>query len=538
MARPTNYHSHGSFAALFVILLVNAACQSPPSLNGDWGIPPQEPLGGVPASLNVAIIADNQLHHLYGDPVWLRSGFTNQVVSVAIRPVQLDFYAPAILQWIVEDIGDRLPLIHLGDALNAGCVWEWNTFVAIMNQTGRGWFMAPGNHDSYYFGNGHFALDDWLRVCDTGDGKDGRMTKDRLVEHYLRALADQQLVSLPATLESDGIHRVSGSGAQANFIDLEEVAWRIDRQRPWRSFVVQRLNVSLPNSPERVVVILLDTNQYARRPRLIPWWFGLRNSGASGEFLDDQIGLVDSWLGQGQVNFLMGHHPYDVITSMGKTAIDRWRGDPGMALYVSAHTHTAQWFVHEGEQTNWLELNVGSTTDWPPEYRTLYSEQAEPVAKVGLRTQRQQVSERWDMQCEPDWEVDPDSPYSYIRYRDLATPDPTRTQVALMNTLLATHSWAIQKIPSSAEKTQWPPGTGSDEDVIAMIKNAMEASSSLDAKVSVARQLRDFDATRSVQSTEDQKQFRLCQAMWSSKYDLDGARAPGVDDAYLLVPRE
>ena len=66
----------------------------------------------------------------------------------------------------------------------------------------------------------------------------------------------------------------------------------------------------------------------------------------------------------------------------------------------------------------------------------------------------------------------------------------------------------------------------------------MGGSSSLDAKIALARELRDFEAARAVESPEDKKQFHLCQAMWSSKYDLDGARAPGVNDAYLLAPKE
>ena len=61
---------------------------------------------------------------------------------------------------------------------------------------------------------------------------------------------------------------------------------------------------------------------------------------------------------------------------------------------------------------------------------------------------------------------------------------------------------------------------------------------SLDTKVALARQLRDFEAARKVVDPDDQRQFHLCQAMWSSKYDLDGARAPGVNDAYLLSPEE
>jgi hypothetical protein len=524
------------------IVLAFGLSQPLSSQEGNWGIPPQEPLKGVPTSLDVAIIADNQIHHLYGDPVWLRNGFTNRFVSEAIRPVQLDFYAPAILRWIVKNIGDRRPIVHLGNALNAGCIWEWETFLAIMNRTGRGWFMAPGNHDAYYFGNGHFALYEWLRVCDRGDGEDGRMTKDRLVELYLHALAAQGSLTLPETLEADGVQRALSADSSAdprpNRIEVEEVAWRIDRRQPWRSFVVQRLSSSPPASPERMVVVLLDTSQYAGRPGIPPWLFGAHSASDKGELLPDQISVVDGWLSRGQVNLLMGHHPYGVITSRGKEAIDRWRREKGVTLFVSAHTHTAQWFVHEGREKNWLELNVGSTTDWPPEFRTLYVERSEAAKKVGLRTQRMPLAYLWDAECKPDWEPDPDGPYYYIRYRDLATPDPARTQIAFMNTLLATHSWVIQKIPSTAGNRNWPPGTRSDQEVLAKIQSTIDGPVSLDTKVALARQLRDFGATRSVESPEDQKQFHLCQAIWSSKYNLDGAYAPEVDDAFLYLPIE
>ncbi len=472
---------------LAAVALAGASCQKPLSLDGSWGIPPQEPERGEAASLELAIIADNQIHNLYGKPVWLRSGFTNQFVSVAIRPVQLDFYAPAIVKWTVENFGERLPLVHLGDALNAGCIWEWEIFLEVMDQSRHGWVMAPGNHDSYYFGNGHFAEDDWLRVCDTGDGADGRMTKDRLVERYLRALAAQGLLTLPADLDGDGIQRASRGGAEAppGSIDVEEVAWRIDRNRPWRSFVVQRLNITDPYSPRRVVVVLLDTSQFSQRPRLVPWWFGMRNAGINGELLADQIGVVDGWLSRDQVNLLMGHHPFGTITSQGQEAIDRWRRDEGMTLYTSAHTHTAQWFVNPGEEKNWLELNVGSTTDWPPEFRTLYVEQAEGAESIGLRTQRYPIADLWDADCAPEWEADPDGPYYYIRYRDLASPDPARTQLALMDTLLATHSWVLQNIPSSAGNTVWPAGTGSDQEVLAKIQSTIDGPASLDFKVAL-----------------------------------------------------
>ena len=114
------------------ILIALAGCRHPTSLDGNWGIPPQEG-SGVALSQEVVLLSDNQIQHLYGEPVWLRSGFTNRLISVAIRAVQLDFYAPDMLEWIARNFGDRHLLIHLGDALNVACRAEWEIFVDRMS---------------------------------------------------------------------------------------------------------------------------------------------------------------------------------------------------------------------------------------------------------------------------------------------------------------------------------------------------------------------------------------------------------------------
>ena len=68
------------------------------------------------------------------------------------------------------------------------------------------------------------------------------MMKDRFVESYLQALASQGVVTLPESLDAAGVQRVSGVDAGPNLMAVKEVAWRIDRHRPWRSFVAQRLS--------------------------------------------------------------------------------------------------------------------------------------------------------------------------------------------------------------------------------------------------------------------------------------------------------
>jgi len=536
---------------LTLVLPLVLACSHPLSLPSMWGIPPQE-ASGTPLSIQVVLLADNQLHYLYGDPVWLRSGFTDRLVPVTIRPVQLDFYAPYLLRWIIANYADKRPLIHLGDGLNIACTVEFEAFKKIMDRSGRGWVMAPGNHDGYYFGNGHFAWSEWERACKTADGTGRPLTKDRFIEEYLKALAEQSGgqaqfgFTLPGSL---GLGSWESTATDASF--LRSVAWKIDRDSPWRSYLVQRLNLTLPGRPispqkarPQVNVILLDTSQYYFRPRLVPFLW-VRNSGLTGDLLDDQIQVIDDMLARresGQVTILMGHHPYHALTVGAQRALDRWQRDGAIQLYVSAHTHTAQYYVRQSNNTTWLELNLGSSTDWTPEFRTLSVSTAEGYnGQVAFRMVRNQVHQLWEAAQIPDcnaaWEVNTQREDFYVSYAKLITPDPARTQITLMNTLLRSYEWLLKFVKSSPSNTVWPDGTGRDDAVLKRIQDALLDSVPLDQKLALLRQLQSFDDGRKVDDEKLRDQFRLCQAMWASKYDLVGARAPNVDDAYLLIPR-
>ncbi len=527
------------------------ACAPSPSLPSAWGIPAQE-AGGTGLSEDVVLLADNQLHYLYGDPVWLRSGFTDRLVPVAIRPVQLDLYAPYVLRWIIENYAGKHPLIHLGDGLDIACTVEFEAFKKIMDRSGRGWVMAPGNHDAYYFGNGHFAWNEWNRACKTADGTGRPLTKDRFIETYLKALVDQSVgrgkfgFTLPEPLE---VGSWESDATHASF--LRSAAWRINHDDPWRSYIVQRLDLTLPASPvhpERsrapVIAILLDTNQYYFRPRLVPFLW-VQNSGLTGDLLDDQIQIIDHWLANrkpGQVTILMGHHPYHALTASAQRTLDRWRRDGVIQLYVSAHTHTAQYYVRRSSNTNWIELNLGSATDWPPEFRTLSVSTVEGYnEQVAFRMNRKRVHQLWEAaqstECDPAWEVNTQREDFYISYAKLVTPDPARTQIALMNTLLKSYEWLLKFVTSSPSNSVWPDGTGSDDAVLRRIQEALLDSVPLDQKLALLRQLQKFEDGRKVNDEKRKDQFGLCQAMWASKYDLRGARAPNVDDPYILIPK-
>jgi hypothetical protein len=111
----------------------------PPSLPAGYLFPQQRPPSNV-ISRRVLLVADNQLHNVYSEPVpILRSGLADRFVRTAIRPVQLDFYGQDFLAWLVQDQGRRTPIVHLGDTCDFSCTGEFHRFWDIMRrQSGAG----------------------------------------------------------------------------------------------------------------------------------------------------------------------------------------------------------------------------------------------------------------------------------------------------------------------------------------------------------------------------------------------------------------
>ncbi len=80
--------------ALAVIVLAGCCClpSTSQSLSQGHLIPTNKPRS-TPVSRTLILVADNQLHNLYGKPVrFLRTSDADRLVQSAIRPVQLDFY--------------------------------------------------------------------------------------------------------------------------------------------------------------------------------------------------------------------------------------------------------------------------------------------------------------------------------------------------------------------------------------------------------------------------------------------------------------
>jgi len=530
---------------LLALTLAVAGCIKGPPISSRFQTLWEEP-DGPPISRRVVLLADNQTHHLYGDPVWIRSEFTDRWVASAIRAVQLDLYGPDLFRWIVAVFGAKDPVIHLGDALDISCAAEFDTFVGAMRSATRPWFMAPGNHDGFYFGNGHFAELEWARACERGGGP---LTKADFIRRYLEVLFEQNdpgakalAADVPRPIPFERDWRYQGAERAL----LHAVAWKIDTERPWRSYLIQELDLTLrPDAP--VSAILLDTSQYELPPRLIPIP-PFRNAGLTGSLRRDQLTIVHRWLQRTQrmnaLAVLMGHHPYGSLDGPTRRATDPLWREASVLLYVSAHTHRGSWMLG----SDWPELNVGSAVDWPIHFRSFaLGETPGTPPSVYVRSPQFLLGRLWleqapssdeDPSCDPAWQARSEDPDFYVGYVTHAALDPAISDTRLMNALLSSYRRLLLAAPSDAANHVWPPNAASDKEVLARISAATSDSVPLLTKITLLEELRAFDQARAARNPKAHRDFRLCSALWASQDDEKGARIARPDEWFVVFPKD
>ncbi len=542
---PTKNVVNGFLCFLLMLLLV-AGCGPKLSLSGRYEILPEKP-DGFALTRNAILLADNQLNYLYGDPIWLKSGLTDKVVKVAIRPVQQDLFGQDMLRWVLELYGSRLPVIHLGDATNMACSGEFEAFLEVMSAATKSWVMAPGNHDAYLFGNMHFNLGEWSATC---RGADGPMTKDRFVQRYLVFL-QEKYENFRAAYPEDPPLKGHWRDTSSSVKFLRSVAWTIDKKRPWRSFVVQEIYLGLRDSSPPISAILLDTSQYGSMPTLVPTPVS-PNAGVNGGALPDQLKIVGNWLkddptGQ-KITILMGHHPFTTLLKEAQETLSSMLEEFRIPLYVSAHTHSGEYIPRGGSKgtEGWLELNIGSIVDWPIEFRTFsIQEVRDQPDKLIFRTELFRIPDCWEWAklmpprspvCQDAWEAKPGEEGYYLSYMDITSADPKVTQEELMNSLLHTYKKFLYAVPSAENNQIWIEGCSSDEEILQEIDRAL-SSYDLKQKIALLKSLDQFDRKRTPAETIKRRDYRLCQALWSSKYDKLERRQPIPSDTYISFPR-
>ena len=570
---------------------------------------PYKPKGTVPISDRVVFLADNQLHNLYTTGVKGRSGKWGRYIPTAIRPVQLDLFGEHLVEYVINKADDEF-IIHLGDACDLATTGEFTNFVEVMRQADNGWMMAPGNHDFFFYGFGHTMMDRWQQ----GAVNSGvPMTKNLFVRFYLAALiqqshpsadslaayinkslkqklSDEERASLQYGKLVERLNDVSLEGHWQMSVEefhqtegsMVGVRWKIDDQKPWRSYLIQQAELTIKESPYHVRAIILDTCQYKRAPGVVP--ILRKNAGLTGYMLEDQMAAVEEWLDAEDASkvvwVLAGHHPFQALPKMHKDVrnkIKEWDRDYRIFLYLSGHTHRGgQYFIQNDlkkddpdtpNDTYLPEINLGSILDWPQEYRTLqlfYFEgrkqfmYAAPSHHVyEIFDEEIEIKEEWDQFWAPKYG---DKDY-YMSFPELKDKDPFETELKLKDVLLNTYVRMLSRIPSShvsldASKIQpgetklegkdltqqglvYPAkveGWISDRHVKRDMAHAINTNDS-HVKNKLLIRLRKWDLQRAVEDEKRQENYRLFQAVMASRYDKMRNKKPGTSDWFMSFPK-
>jgi len=591
---------HG-VAVLLALLLAGCLHPDPqPRFTPAWEeFDPTE--GNWESNRKVLLISDCQLHNLMSKPLPDRDLGFKAAAGTAIRSPQLDLFADEVMEWLLKDASDDVEaVIHLGDAIDLSTEGEFELFVKTMSVGGRPWFMTPGNHDGYYFGS--YSPSDMGQWEDAAYGSGAVLTKDLFIRVYVAALLNQKSSCVTAMRASLGISPESGEtlletgqripddfewhapDGEPGF--LSSICWHIDAERPWRSFILQSVSLQKPGSRSIPVrLLLLDSCQYGRRPELLPnAWESYPlalNCGLTGEMLPDQLRKARDWIDEGADSdiFIMAcHHPFEALSARTKSSIGwLWRERP-VNLMLTSHTH-AGFFAHHdlGGESAELELNLGSTTDWPMEWRTLqafvnYDEQRAYIqAERGTLVDSLSKREGYFL---PGWEIPLDAPDDYRKYKqgeataeiffDFALVyylvprwfDPPRlnanksarvAEEAIKNTLLWTYWRLLQNFPTDTARSgiQWPARCSEDRQVIDRIMALSGKEEALEEKVALLLELERFEDSRRTADPQtgeslDEVRFRykICQAAWAARFEKEQGRRLRVEDDLIRIERK
>jgi len=121
----------------------------------------------APFSPDVALLADPQLHNIYGGGLMTDSLLMEPITRVAVRPPALNLWSEIVLGSFASELLTRFNtgsqqehrepiLLVLGDASNVACTGELKHFFDVLNASTHGvgaWLTLHGNHDSYMMGN-------------------------------------------------------------------------------------------------------------------------------------------------------------------------------------------------------------------------------------------------------------------------------------------------------------------------------------------------------------------------------------------------
>ncbi len=422
--------------------------------------------------------------------------------------------------------------------------------------------------------------------------------KDRYIRLYVAALLHEQgpgfdalaaqvglsdLRSLPVPELAEHVpdeFEMSVTGDPEAF--LRRIAWKIDAALPFRSFIVQDIDLTRPDLPQlRKSALLCDSCQYAHRPGLIPnAWKSyplVLNCGATGQMLPDQLRLIRRWREAEPERWavVMCHHPFDALAPRTRSSLGwLWRNGRVSAM-VTAHTHHGHYVQHDlGDETDYLELNLGSTTDWPMEWRTLQSFVDPDSRRFYERSERHTLGATLRNESGyflTGWEVPFGAPDDYRRYKqgqsanallldfDLAyhlapyrLPAPAvranaaakETENQVKDTLLWTYVRLLDDFPTdpTVGAPRWPEGCHDDAGVRDRILASVGDDTPLLDKSRLLVTLAEFERSRRTRdpetgasSDEARARFKLSAAAWASRFMYSKGRRLEVEDELIRV---
>jgi len=547
------------------------------------------------SSRPVLLVADCQLHNNYQKPIPDRNLSIKQFAGTAIRPPQLDLFAPDVLRWILKHGGTGTEaILHLGDAIDLACEGEFREFLEVMQCTDKPWLMVPGNHECFYFGSYDPRYPEmWEDAC---YGAGSPIQKDHYIRLYVAAILGQDDPGTLALADALGLREVRKQdpfALQKRIPDrfhweapdgtggfLIAIAWNIDSTRPWRSFILQRAD--LTGRGERSIpfhAILMDTCQYAELPAMVPnAWdnYPLElNCGLTGEMLADQLRIIRKWVEARKENLLtfVVHHPLDQLASKSRSSLLwLWRHSRTGGA-ISGHTHEGHYYYHElGDGRVALELNVASTSDWPMEWRTLvahfngadfYIKSKRHTMVEELKNRKGYFLREWEVAqgANDDFRkymIGEPSPFTFTDYllayhlwprvlgrlRVRPSEAACHTEARIKDTMLWAFHRLIRMFPTDtkAGKPRWPEGCRTDAQVKERIEILSKKEPPIEETIAFLKELVAFEKSRSTrdpetrQSTDESRvRYKLSQAVWASRYEVTHGRRLQARDELIRV---
>lgn len=367
------------------------------------------------------VIADPQLHNVYGVGVKQMSEGANKITRVAIRPPELNLLAPIVLRDLTQRMQEEAPdghkevLLALGDVMNIACSGEFDLFLESLDGLNPRplLLLAHGNHDTYLMGtvNAYLPLaDNWSRPDDMGtstepvdeqwwgmpdapmpsSAKNWRdacydcgisgstpMNKSRWLARYLGMLKKDglQLVNTQASNDGKRVsirykpkpnsrlaaknYRAEGHWVKPS-ISIDSTPRSSSLLSVYESYIVQQVDLSRKHR-----LFIIDTSVI----EIASGGFGYaKNAGTNARIGREQIGtlkrLLDNTPAETRVT-LAGHFPLNKLEKAERMELlDLLAPFPGWN-YLSGHSHYSK-APHRGfDWGTGYEVNVASTTDWP-----------------------------------------------------------------------------------------------------------------------------------------------------------------------------